>query len=667
MSDAKIVLSAEDRTRAAFGSLHASLAGVQTRAGALSAKLGALLPVLTVASLAAFAKSNIDAADALNDLSERTGVAVKDLASLKLAAQHADTSLDAVGAGIARLTRSIGEAEAGNVALADTLRQLGITSRDPREAFFQLADGVAAIADPSRRAVLLNQVLGKSYAELVPLLQQGGDGLRRMARESESFADAMVRLAPNAAKFNDELDRLKQEGAGASAVIVQRLVPGLTDTAARVRELLDEDRGMSALVRAFAGIGKLPWDLLFGDIKPAATAAARIKELSGELDGLTNKLQQASPGGARSSVAMRAIFGQPDDIRREIEIVKNQIIGLEKFGEKIYKPRNAVKPRPDDPIRPPAAAPRAKPADPLAGLLGQTDIARMQEFDRTVALLNQRFDHGRRGAEQYAQAMTILVERTFADNFKRAAEDAEFMADVLRDGMQTINDANANQRDWADTVTRTRQEIVDMIDPVNAIVRRLLDLDKFEGFIDPEILAAARLELHAQIDDLDRVQEKLGELSTFAEEAGRGIQDAFADFLFDPFKGGLDGMLSGFQTMLRRLAAEALAARLMDTIGAWGKGAGSGTVWGSIAGALFGGKREHGGPVSHNRAYLVGERGPEMFVPRSAGNIVPNDALGKSITVVNQFTISQPADRRTQEQIAVMAGASIQAAMARGG
>lgn len=44
--------------------------------------------------------------------------------------------------------------------------------------------------------------------------------------------------------------------------------------------------------------------------------------------------------------------------------------------------------------------------------------------------------------------------------------------------------------------------------------------------------------------------------------------------------------------------------------------------------AKFGGPRAKGGPVQADRAYLVGEEGPEIFQPGAKGNIVPNDALG---------------------------------------
>jgi hypothetical protein len=56
-----------------------------------------------------------------------------------------------------------------------------------------------------------------------------------------------------------------------------------------------------------------------------------------------------------------------------------------------------------------------------------------------------------------------------------------------------------------------------------------------------------------------------------------------------------------------------------------------------IGGALenvFGGGRANGGPVSGGTSYLVGERGPEIFTPRSNGSIIPNGAMGGG-TVIN--------------------------------
>lgn len=50
----------------------------------------------------------------------------------------------------------------------------------------------------------------------------------------------------------------------------------------------------------------------------------------------------------------------------------------------------------------------------------------------------------------------------------------------------------------------------------------------------------------------------------------------------------------------------------------------------SFASSIFSGARAAGGPVQDGSAYLVGEQGPELFVPNSSGSIVPNGAASPS-------------------------------------
>ncbi len=45
---------------------------------------------------------------------------------------------------------------------------------------------------------------------------------------------------------------------------------------------------------------------------------------------------------------------------------------------------------------------------------------------------------------------------------------------------------------------------------------------------------------------------------------------------------------------------------------------------------LFGGFKASGGSVDPSKFYVVGEQGPELFVPSGSGSIVPNHALGGS-------------------------------------
>ena len=70
-----------------------------------------------------------------------------------------------------------------------------------------------------------------------------------------------------------------------------------------------------------------------------------------------------------------------------------------------------------------------------------------------------------------------------------------------------------------------------------------------------------------------------------------------------------------------------------------GERKGLGGFLGGVIGGLF---RANGGPVKANQPYIVGERQPELFVPRTSGNIVPSVPMGGE-SVVNNITVSVDA------------------------
>jgi len=136
------------------------------------------------------------------------------------------------------------------------------------------------------------------------------------------------------------------------------------------------------------------------------------------------------------------------------------------------------------------------------------------------------------------------------------------------------------------------------------------------------------------------VQNTYGQLTVFAEEAARGMQSAFADFLFDPMKEGFKGMLAGFVDSIRRMVAEVAAAQILQAFFGWAANATGNAFLGAMANTA--GTRAAGGPVSAGSAYLVGERGPELFMPRQSGTIIPN-GMGGGVSV--NYTINaQGAD-----------------------
>ncbi|WP_329859365.1 hypothetical protein [Stenotrophomonas hibiscicola] len=132
-------------------------------------------------------------------------------------------------------------------------------------------------------------------------------------------------------------------------------------------------------------------------------------------------------------------------------------------------------------------------------------------------------------------------------------------------------------------------------------------------------------------DLASRTQDANSQMSTFADQAARNMQDAFADFLFDPFSEGLGGMVQSFAKTLQKMAAQAAASQIFKMIGNWASsynGAGAGWI-NAIGGAISGssGGRAGGGPVAAGSMYRVGEGGrPELFDQGGKTYLIPGDA-----------------------------------------
>jgi hypothetical protein len=84
-----------------------------------------------------------------------------------------------------------------------------------------------------------------------------------------------------------------------------------------------------------------------------------------------------------------------------------------------------------------------------------------------------------------------------------------------------------------------------------------------------------------------------------------------------------------------------------------GGGGGSTIGLGGLIGGLFGlPGRATGGPVSPGQAYVVGERGPELFVPTSAGSVAPNAGAGAPAQDVRvAITINAPGGAGAPEAL----------------
>ena len=99
----------------------------------------------------------------------------------------------------------------------------------------------------------------------------------------------------------------------------------------------------------------------------------------------------------------------------------------------------------------------------------------------------------------------------------------------------------------------------------------------------------------------------------------------------------LQSMTKMFNEIGKQIGAMIIKALLLAAVFAMFPGFGGGKLFGGatkfkgILGSMMGGGlegRASGGPVMGSTPYMVGEVGPELFVPNSSGSIIPNHALG---------------------------------------
>jgi len=118
------------------------------------------------------------------------------------------------------------------------------------------------------------------------------------------------------------------------------------------------------------------------------------------------------------------------------------------------------------------------------------------------------------------------------------------------------------------------------------------------------------------------INKDLKEQATNAKK----VQDAFekiATSVQDDIKEGIKGLIKGTSTladMLNKVADKFLDLAIDQAFGSFGGGG----IFGFL-GNIF---KANGGPVAGGNPYVVGEKGPELFVPKASGTIVPNNQLG---------------------------------------
>jgi uncharacterized protein YoxC len=212
-----------DRVDKQAGGLQGTFNRVKGAAGGLTSSLGGLVPAIGLAGLGALGKRSIDAADNLNDLSQRTGVGVETLDKFGKAANDSGSSLEEVAKSMGKLAKGIVDPASKT---NEALKSIGVSSTDAQgkirgvdAIILDLADKFSKMPDGVEKTALAMEIFGKSGANIIPMLNEGKEALNGYSATIDKD------MAEAADKFNDSINKVTSSISGPFNQAITALLP----------------------------------------------------------------------------------------------------------------------------------------------------------------------------------------------------------------------------------------------------------------------------------------------------------------------------------------------------------------------------------------------------------------------------------------------------------
>jgi len=677
---AEIILAGKDQTAAMFASASRGFDGLKRQAAAVQTGMAAVGTTLAGAFALVGAKGAIDTLDMLDDLQEKTGISVEKLSELRFAGEAVGTPFEVLAGGVGRLSKLMAEAASGNKEAAATFKALNVevknadgTLRSQDQVLGDLADRFASYSDGPEKAADAQRLFGKSGQEMIPLLNQGREGIEKLRLEAEQLgAIYSGSLAKDAADFNDNLTKLKLSSEAAAIAVGGPLLKSLVAITNQILEAKKEGGLLNAVLVAMGGgvARTLGVDEIGQAQSRARAAIGEMTRLQSQMNGVELQLQR----DPTDEMAQRRLATYRSKIEEQQRIATAASADLKRLADDADPNGSAQKRKEDRGFTP--VIPDNRGAAPVIGGGAADKKAKDEE-----AAANRYIDSLTKQKEKVKELSQVEISLAEIQRIRTAggeitdAQQQQILSisaeiDHLKEVEELKKKADEDQKERQrrlfaeqDEAKRVYQDTLTPLEAYSAAVAHLNDLRR-DGLITSETYARA---VSKEGDEFRAAEKRLRELGSqtdeFSRQAAENIQDSLGRGLSDALDGNFKDIGKSFLKMLRDMVAQAAAARISRAMfGDLVKGGEGDGIFGQLlraaGGALLGGggstpglsnateiiaptglagARADGGPVAAGKAYLVGERGHEVFVPKSDGTIVPNHELVRngSLTVNN--------------------------------
>jgi hypothetical protein len=571
-----------------------------------------------LAGVVASVRSTINSMDDMSKSASKIGIPIEELSRLKYAADLSGVSMEGLQTSVGRLSRTMSDAASGGKASAQAFGKLGINVKNTdgqlkssTQILGEIADRFATMPDGAQKTALAMELMGRSGANMIPMLNGGSDALNKLLNEAKDFGLTISGETGRAAEaFNDNLSRIgyaaKGVGVALTAALLPVLVPISEAFVSMARAIVNALQYLPVLAEYAAVAGGALAVMLTPSLVAAAgnLAVAIGTGLVGAVRLLTAAIA-ANPLGALAigiTVAVTAIYHFRDEIQKAIgvdvvKIVKdsiNTVIGIFVGG---FEAVTATWTQLPAALGDLAYQAGYLLADNIRYWINEAILL----VDGFIGTLNEKIGTS-------IGRLSTLAPVKNSNPYKGAAAGVANTAGAAMSA--------ALSRDYIDEITQA-----------------------FTGAAPAATnFADALSEVNSQLEDmggaggggkggggkLQKVKAAVKDVKSEAEKFANAMSGAFSGL-----GSGIAEAIKGTKSW-RDVALDALSAVAQAVISSMDFGSGVfGSVFKGLLGGLFGGFRANGGPVRSGRAYVVGERGPELMVPNASGTVIPNSALSE--------------------------------------
>lgn len=587
--------------------------------GGLTSAFGILLNVVRTAAIgitaatvaiSGFILINARAIDSVGKLNQKLGLSTSFIQKFRFAAQQAGVETITTDLALQRFVRRLGEAQKNTGELLPALRRLGINLKDnngnlksAEEVLLEFADGLQKTRQDTTKLALAFKAFDSEGAALVSLLEEGSDALKDFFTQADKLGfvletDAIKRVE----QFNDNFNELVNIVRGAVQQFIGALAPALQQVTNDLRELiLAQTDGENS----FKALGEYLKNQFFTIlINVTKGFEAFYKQLVKVYNFIADKINQTGLFKDKDVERIRALVKSVEDLGVSSKGFAGPDPMLPDYSQLVSQTQQLAQALIDIGVE---NEQLNKIADmgffATLGAGAGLGIGKIKEARDEMVKLAKPF------IALYEASGNGQIPLISDETLPAFAQLVEYL-ESLRDLSAEIEEKNPF-KDIPETVVTAPQ----------TMLQKIFGLDRVRAFWElydnageesiKKIGAIATLVLGENVVEKLRESLSAAGFGDFERTLAEGLKDAamqFEDALVDAFKTG-ELSLKKFGDILRDTLIRAFIQK---------------TITNPI-GALMGLAR--GGPAQAGTPYIIGEEGPELFIPKSSGTVIPNNKL----------------------------------------